>query len=211
MREENSVRLTFSQLSSKVFVPKDYEKTSRQPGQQRASGRNHRRPSTHEISNKLADCDPSSMSRNSEALAWPSHLLPGTTSSLDALQALSRAEQSIFTRDPAVAMPLLERAVSLDPKVVWALARLADIQAQNGDEDRAVENDRKACDLRDRASEFENYLISGEYPPLATYNSQKFHQELVSILTLGGLQGEGSEARSGLSNTSSAGRICTGC
>ena len=48
-----------------------------------------------------------------------------TTPSLEALQAYSLGYQAqVVKRDPAAAIPLLQRAISLDPNFAMAYARL---------------------------------------------------------------------------------------
>jgi serine/threonine protein kinase/tetratricopeptide (TPR) repeat protein len=102
-------------------------------------------------------------------------LVQGTTSSLEALQAFSRAEQAYLRVDYAAAVPLLERAISLDPKFAWAYSMLAYIQAQTGD-DRAIENARRSYELRDRVSGVERFLISAVYHDKFTGDYDKYLQ-----------------------------------
>ena len=94
-------------------------------------------------------------------------LVQGTTFSLEALQAFSRAGEAFYQYDYAAALSFLERAVDLDPNFAWAYSLMAVIQLQSGDDERAVENASKAYNLRDRVSEYENLLISQAYYRIA--------------------------------------------
>ena len=89
-------------------------------------------------------------------------LVQGTTSSLEALQAFSRAEEAVLRYEYAAAVPFLERAISLDPKFAWAYSLLSEVQSSNSS-DKAIENAGKAYELRDRVSDVEQFLISYMY------------------------------------------------
>jgi eukaryotic-like serine/threonine-protein kinase len=86
-----------------------------------------------------------------------------TTSSLEALQALNRAQQAFYRFDFASASSLCERAVSLDPNFAMVYALLGSLQIIFGQPDRGLENVKKAYELRDRVTEFENYSICNVY------------------------------------------------
>jgi eukaryotic-like serine/threonine-protein kinase len=86
-----------------------------------------------------------------------------TTSSLEALQALSRAHRAFDKGDWLSAKSLAERAVSLDPNFALAYSFLGVMQNQTGQSAQAFENIKKSYELRDRANEMENYLISIVY------------------------------------------------
>jgi tetratricopeptide (TPR) repeat protein len=94
-------------------------------------------------------------------------LVQGTTSSLEALQLLSRAEQAHVRFDTATAQSLAERAISLDPEFAWAYSLIGTEQAAYG-YDKGAENLRKAFELKDRVSEAEKFLISSVYYSYAT-------------------------------------------
>ena len=94
-----------------------------------------------------------------------------TTPSLEALQAYSLAYQTqIVKRDYAAAIPLLQRAVSLDPNFAMAYARLGTNYANLGQTARATEITRKAYELRARVSEREKFYISSHYEHFVTGN-----------------------------------------
>jgi tetratricopeptide (TPR) repeat protein len=66
-------------------------------------------------------------------------------------------------RDYAAAIPLLQRAVSLDPNFAMAYARLGTNYSNLGESARAAENIRKAYELRERVSEREKFYIVSHY------------------------------------------------
>ena len=94
-----------------------------------------------------------------------------TTPSLEALQAYSLGYQTeIVKRDYAAAIPLFQRAVSLDPNFAMAYARLGTNYSGLGETARAAENIRKAYELRERVSEREKFYIVSHYEDTVTGN-----------------------------------------
>ena len=94
-----------------------------------------------------------------------------TTPSLEALQAYSLSYQTqVVKRDYAAAVPLLQRAISLDPNFAMAYARLGTIYGNLGQTARSAENARKAYELRERVSEREKFYIVSHYEHYATGN-----------------------------------------
>ena len=96
-------------------------------------------------------------------------LQQATTSSLEALQAEARGSQAFLNFDMPAAASFLERAVSLDPNFAIAYSLLA--VTQSGEQ--RVESSKKAYELRDRVSEFENLSISKNYELYVTGNFDK--------------------------------------
>ncbi len=96
-------------------------------------------------------------------------LQQATTSSLEALQAEARGGQAFLNYDFPAAASFLERAVSLDPNFAIAYSLLG--VTRSGDQ--RVENNKKAYELRDRVSEFENLSISKNYELYVTGNLDK--------------------------------------
>ena len=90
-------------------------------------------------------------------------LVQATTSSLDALQAFNRCEQTWFRYDLPAAASFCERATTLDPNFANAYALLGIIQSSLGRNNLAAEYVTKAYELRDRASEREKFAISATY------------------------------------------------
>jgi eukaryotic-like serine/threonine-protein kinase len=93
-----------------------------------------------------------------------------TTPSLEALQAYSLGYQAQSKRDNAGAIPLLQRAISLDPNFAMAYARLGNNYNALGETARAAENTRKAYELRERVSEREKFYIVSHYEQFVTGN-----------------------------------------
>ena len=91
-------------------------------------------------------------------------LVQATTSSLEALQAFSRADKAFYDYDWELGKSMAERAVSLDPNFARAWAYLGALHARSeGSGNQALECTRRAYELRSRVSEVENYLISINY------------------------------------------------
>jgi eukaryotic-like serine/threonine-protein kinase len=89
-----------------------------------------------------------------------------TTPSLEALQAYSLGVQESDVKDDRVAaVPLFQRAISLDPNFAMAYARLGTCYRTDylGLTSRTAENQRKAWELRDRVSEREKFYIDSHY------------------------------------------------
>ncbi len=96
-----------------------------------------------------------------------------TTSSLEALQAYSLGYQAMMIKnDSAGAVPLFQRAVSLDPNFAMAYARLGTNYSNMGQTDRAAEITRKAYELRERVSEREKFYIVSHYQNFVTGDLQ---------------------------------------
>jgi tetratricopeptide (TPR) repeat protein len=86
-----------------------------------------------------------------------------TTSSLEALKVFSLADAKHFAGEALEAIPLYKRAVELDPQFALAYARLAADYSNVGQIETAEAYNRKAFDLRNRASERERLYITGHY------------------------------------------------
>jgi predicted Ser/Thr protein kinase/Flp pilus assembly protein TadD len=94
-----------------------------------------------------------------------------TTPSLEALQAYALGMQAYdVTNDYVAAIPLFQRAVTLDPNFAMAYLRLGESYQPQGELDRAAENARKAYELRERTSEREKLGISAFYELVVTGN-----------------------------------------
>jgi eukaryotic-like serine/threonine-protein kinase len=90
-------------------------------------------------------------------------LSEATTSSLEALKALSLADSKHQTGDDFGALPLYQRAVELDPNFAMAYARLGAVYGNLGQSEISEQNRKKAFELRDRASEHEKLYITSHY------------------------------------------------
>jgi eukaryotic-like serine/threonine-protein kinase len=94
-----------------------------------------------------------------------------TTPSLEALQAYSLGYRTrIVKGDDSAAIPLFQRAISLDPNFAMAYMALGVSYANQGETARAAENVRKAYELRERVSEREKLHIASHYADLVTGN-----------------------------------------
>ncbi|HXX45674.1 MAG TPA: protein kinase [Candidatus Acidoferrales bacterium] len=96
-----------------------------------------------------------------------------TTSSLDALQAYTVGTKAAISVDPGTAISSLQRAVALDPNFAQAYANLGLAYSMLGQTGPSMENAAKAYALRDRASEREQFSISGNYNFFVTGNMEK--------------------------------------
>jgi eukaryotic-like serine/threonine-protein kinase len=100
-----------------------------------------------------------------------------TTSSLEALQAYSLGVQAQLVKgDYAAAVPLFQRAFSLDPNFAMAYARLGTVYFILGETSRATENTTKAYELREPVSEREKFYIISHYQSYVTGNQEKARQ-----------------------------------
>jgi tetratricopeptide (TPR) repeat protein len=94
-----------------------------------------------------------------------------TTPSLEALQTYSLGSRAQIVRtDYAAAIPLFQRAISLDPNFAMAYSRLGTNYSDLGQTARAAESTRKAYELRDRVSERERFYIVSHYEHFVTGN-----------------------------------------
>jgi len=86
-----------------------------------------------------------------------------TTSSLDALKAFTTAEAIRSTQGDIEALPLLQRAVELDPNFAMGLAKLGTVHGNLGAAERSNEYTTRAFERRDRVSEREKFYIAVRY------------------------------------------------
>jgi serine/threonine protein kinase/tetratricopeptide (TPR) repeat protein len=100
-----------------------------------------------------------------------------TTPSLEALQAYSLGRQNLMLKgDYAAAVPLFQRAISLDSNFATAYSSLAMSYYSLGEASRAAENARKAYELRERVSDRERLQIEGIYHSYVTGDVQQARQ-----------------------------------
>jgi len=90
-------------------------------------------------------------------------LSQATTSSLDALKALSMGDSKHNMGDEIGAVPYYQRAVELDPIFAMGYARLGAVYNNLQQTQLSETNRQKAFELRDRASEREKLYITSHY------------------------------------------------
>jgi eukaryotic-like serine/threonine-protein kinase len=90
-------------------------------------------------------------------------LSEATTSSLEALQALTLGDMKHNATLELEAIPNYQRAIELDPNFAMAYARLGAVYSNLGQSARSEEYRQKAFELRDRASEREKLYIMSHY------------------------------------------------
>ena len=86
-----------------------------------------------------------------------------TTSSLEALQAFTRARRVMMTGGGADAIPDLQRALALDPNFPRARSALGETYSNLGQSSLAIENIKKAYESRDRVGQRERLTIDALY------------------------------------------------
>ena len=96
-----------------------------------------------------------------------------TTSSLEALQAYTHGADALLKADFPSAIPLFERAVSLDPNFAQAYSTMGVTYGLAGAIEPAKRNLGKAYELRDRVSERENLSISINYEVFVSGDAEK--------------------------------------
>jgi len=101
-------------------------------------------------------------------------LVQASTSSLEALQVYSLGyKEAVAKGDSVGAIPLLQRAIKLDPNFAMAYSTLGLTYWNVGEYTLASENIRRAFELRGGLTEWEKLRIESEYPSLVTGNLEK--------------------------------------
>jgi len=90
-------------------------------------------------------------------------LSQATTSSLEALKALSLGDAKHNMGDELAAIPNYQRAIEIDPNFAMAYARLGSAYSNLEQTQLSEQNRQKAFELRDRASEREKLYIMSHY------------------------------------------------
>src|SRR5215469_1370377 len=86
-----------------------------------------------------------------------------TTTSLEALKAYSMGRRVFYSRGDVAAVPYYQQALELDPNFALAYRALSASYLNLGQSTRAIENGKKAFELRERVSEHEKYAITARY------------------------------------------------
>jgi len=105
-------------------------------------------------------------------------LAQATTPSLEALKAYSAEQKIAFSEGFVPAIPLLKRAIEIDPNFSMAYATLGLDYSSVGESVLAIENTTKAYQLRNHASDRERFFITALYDRQVTGNLEKAHQTL---------------------------------
>jgi len=100
-------------------------------------------------------------------------LIEATTPSLEAWKLYCDGFKVAITENNAGAIPLLQRAVQIDPEFATAYAFLARAYADSWQPALAAENIRKAYELRNRASDTERFFITMNYHQQLTGNLEE--------------------------------------
>jgi DNA-binding winged helix-turn-helix (wHTH) protein len=103
-------------------------------------------------------------------------LAEATTPSLEALKAYSGAWHVSFSTGLAASVPLLQRAIEIDPDFAMAYAVLGSTYGSIGESALAAQSMTKAYELRSRASDHERFYITLSYDLLATGNLERAQQ-----------------------------------
>jgi eukaryotic-like serine/threonine-protein kinase len=103
-------------------------------------------------------------------------LFEATTPSLEALKALSTGVKVSNTVGGAAAVPVLKRAIEIDPKFAMAHAILGLQYEAILESVLSAQSTTKAYQLRDRASDPERFLITALYDEIVTGNAEKLLQ-----------------------------------
>ena len=106
-------------------------------------------------------------------------LAEATTPSLEALKAYSTAVKAITaSADYPAVIPILQRAVEIDPKFAMAHATLGLTYSTIGESVLAAQSATRAWQLRDRVSDRERFFIDFTYDRQVTGNLEKAYQTL---------------------------------
>jgi eukaryotic-like serine/threonine-protein kinase len=99
-----------------------------------------------------------------------------TTTSFEALKALSVGLETRQNKEDEQAIPFFQRAVELDPNFAMAYGALGTSYYNMGKDDLGSQNIRRAYELRGRASERERFRISSYYFVDVTDNVEKMQE-----------------------------------
>ena len=99
-----------------------------------------------------------------------------TTPSLEALQAYSKGLKTWNLNGETAALPELKRAVELDPGFAMAYGVMGVMYFDLGETELAIQNSKKAYDLRTRVTEKEKFYILSHYYQFALGDLEKAEQ-----------------------------------
>jgi serine/threonine protein kinase/tetratricopeptide (TPR) repeat protein len=123
--------------------------------------------SKEQVLNALGSATSKLRAKLGESLAsvqkYDKPLAEATTSSLEALKAFSLGDAQLSLAESFAAIPFYQRAIELDPNFAMAYGRLGAAYANLGEGELSEECQKKAFELRDRASEREQVSIAARY------------------------------------------------
>jgi serine/threonine protein kinase/Flp pilus assembly protein TadD len=105
-----------------------------------------------------------------------------TTSSLEALQAFSQSNRMQFEKGDAAALPYLKHAIELDPNFARAYAALGMSYNNMGEASLAIQNFKKAYELRKGVSQKERLMIEAMYYSEVTGEREKAIQSYTELI-----------------------------
>ena len=100
-------------------------------------------------------------------------LAEATTESLEALKDYSAARRILSSTGSAAALPLFQKAVTIDPKFAMAQAFLGRMYGDLGENDLSAKSTNAAYQLQDRTSDAEKFFITASYDLQVTGNLEK--------------------------------------
>jgi eukaryotic-like serine/threonine-protein kinase len=103
-------------------------------------------------------------------------LAQATTPSLEALKAYSLGAKALNGGDFTASVPAFQRAIALDPNFARAYSALSATYGNLGESSLAVENAKKAYELRERVTEREKFYIESHYYVTVTGDLEKARQ-----------------------------------
>jgi eukaryotic-like serine/threonine-protein kinase len=107
---------------------------------------------------------------------FDTRLEQATTPSLEALQAYNLGSKVFTNGEFAAGVPLLQRAIRLDPNFTMAYALLGDTYTSLGEASLSAGNIQKANELRDRLSEREKLYVEADYYQVVVGDQEKARQ-----------------------------------
>jgi len=135
-----------------------------------------------DVLNSLSQIASKFRARVGESLATvEKHTTPlaeATTPSLEALKAYSTGMKVVVSSGGEAAIPLLRRAVEIDPQFAMPYAQLGVQYSNIGESLLSAESTTKAWQLRDRVSDREKFFIDFTYDRQVTGNLEKAYQTL---------------------------------
>ena len=95
-----------------------------------------------------------------------------TTKSLEALKAFGAAKRLLYSSGQPNSIPLLKRAVEIDPTFASAWALLGRVYSYTGQTELSAASLTKAWEFRDRASDPEQFFIASNYEVQVTGDAE---------------------------------------